>query len=346
MNKKGKRIMNLLVAGALLFDLFGCRNKKEVTEEPKDGEHIHTVDPDAPKNIESSDIVSADIAVFIANRYYGDENHDFHFQVYEENGEMMIFEEFSGVETAADEKLLSGLQKVIEDNDLASFNGVYDVTAGIAPEYQARHFLVTYGSGEKIEFTQDNNPYAIWSEELYDVIADHLAEKGDQTLYPEEDDSLMNRFRFRFEEDGIETEFSDIYISDAKSENGKKLVLQYSVYSTEKDRQIKEKYIEFPSSYFEDLTKIIAKSDVRRKYLFSRYDHKADNYGNHEEGYYGMGDKTTFDEEEDSETLFLDLYMVYESGKRINIETRKESEIEGFRPLIEELIRYHEDLFR
>ena len=347
MHRKGSRIMKLLLGSVLLFGLFGCKDKNdEVIEEPLDGENIRKEDPDAPKTIESSDIASADIAVYIAERYYGDENHDFHFQIYEENGEMVISELNSGVKDAADEKLLSKIQQVVEENDLVRYNGVYDVTAGIAPEYQARRFLLTYKSGEKIEFTMDNNPYAIWSEKLYDAIADHLAEKGNTALYPEEDDSLMNRFRLSFEEDGKETEFSDIYISDKKSENGKKLVLQYSVYDTVKGRQLKEKYIEFPESYFEDLTKIIAKTDVRRRYNFSRYDHKADNYGNHEDGYFGLGDKTTFDEEEDSKTLSLDLYMVYESGERYSIETRKESEIEGIRPLIEELINYHRSLFK
>ena len=41
----------------------------------------------------------------------------------------------------------------------------------------------------------------------------------------------------------------------------------------------------------------------------------------------------------------LDIYLDYESGSRFNIETKKESEIKAFLPLIEELLRYHEKLF-
>ncbi|MBR6233440.1 MAG: hypothetical protein IKQ98_06435, partial [Erysipelotrichaceae bacterium] len=94
--------MKLLLGSVLLFGLFGCKDKSdEVIEEPLDGENIRKEDPDAPKTIGSSDIASADIAVYIAERYYGDENHDFHFQIYEENGEMVISELNSGVKDTA-----------------------------------------------------------------------------------------------------------------------------------------------------------------------------------------------------------------------------------------------------
>ena len=336
--------MSLLLGSVLLLSLFGCEKNEEIPEEPIDGGNTHHVDPDAPKQIGSSDIASLDVCAFIANRYYGDEEHDFHFTVSEENGRKIFAEEYSGAREEADETLLRQVQEVIERNDLVSFNGVYDVTAGIAPEYQARSFLVTYGSGEKISFTMDNDPYALWAEELYDVFAGWLHEKGNDTLYPEEDDSLLTRFRLSYTDGkGMETEYSDIYIRDKNDE--KKLVLMRSVYDKKKDKEMQENYIEFPETYFEDLSRIIAGSDVRRNYRFSLYDHKEDNYGNHEAGYYGMGDKSTFDEEEDSEMMDLDIYLDYESGSRFNIETKKESEIKAFLPLIEELLRYHEKLF-
>ncbi len=344
MKKKGRVFMSFLLGSVLLLSVFGCEKNEEIEEGPVDGGNTHHVDPDAPKHIDSSKIASLDIYAFIANRYYGDEDHDFHFSIVGEDGGSVFAEEYSGAREKADEALLGQVQEVIERNELTSFNGVYDVTAGIAPEYQARSFLVTYDSGEKIAFTMDNDPYALWAEELYDVFADWLHEKGNDVLYPAEDDSLMTRFRLSYTDgDGLQTEYSDIYIRDENDE--KKLVLMRSVYDQKEEREIKEDYIGFPEAYFEGLSKIIADSHVLRNYRFSEYDHKEGNYGNHEAGYYGMGDKSTFDEEEDSEMMDLDIYLEYGSGSRYNIETKKESEIEAFLPLIEELLTYHEKLF-
>ena len=82
-----------------------------------------------------------------------------------------------------------------------------------------------------------------------------------------------------------------------------------------------------------------------RTYDFSYYDRESGNYGNHDEGYFGFGDKTTADGEADSEDLYVDLYVEYESGRRMTIETKKASEIEGLQPLIGDLLAYFEPLF-
>ena len=342
MRKKGRMLMNIVLSGLLLAGLFGCSKEEEVIDGPTSGDHIHEVDPDAPKTVASSNIISLDIALFLANRYYGDENSDFHFILQKSEDELYAIEEFSGVKEKADDALLNAIQKVIKDNDLASNNGVYDVTAGIAPDYQARRFFVEYDSGETIDFTMNNNPYAIWGEQLYDAFTNWLMSKGIDTLEPSLEDSVLTRVRFAFTEDGVKTEYSDLSIT----ENGeKKLVLSKSLYNVRKDKTIKDKQRDFPQDYFEQMTRIIFDSGLLRNYAFSYYDHKDNNYGNHDEGYYGMGDKTTFDEEKDSEDLELMIHLVYASGKRINVDTKKASEIEGFRKLIEQIMEYHESLF-
>ena len=47
----------------------------------------------------------------------------------------------------------------------------------------------------------------------------------------------------------------------------------------------------------------------------------------------------------DAADQLLDIYIEYESGRRINIETKKESEIRGFDALIEALCAYLDPLF-
>ncbi len=83
-----------------------------------------------------------------------------------------------------------------------------------------------------------------------------------------------------------------------------------------------------------------------KNYEFSFYDRAAGDWGNHDLGYYGMEPGTSADGEPDAEDKAVDLYMEFESGYGMNIETRKAGEIEGMRPLLDALIEYHESLFR
>ena len=104
-----------------------------------------------------------------------------------------------------------------------------------------------------------------------------------------------------------------------------------------KTQETEKKYILFPEDYYEEITGIFARSDLVVKYDFSYFDHGA--------GCYGMGSMTPADEEPDSDSAALVLYIEYESGKTISIDTKKASEIEGMRTLLAELLAYHGSLF-
>ena len=93
------------------------------------------------------------------------------------------------------------------------------------------------------------------------------------------------------------------------------------------------------------IAEILDKYDVVRKYEFSRYDRQENNYGNHDAGYFGWGDKTTADGEEDAQDRKVDIYVEFESGKRLNIETSKASEIDAMKPILDELTEYLDSLF-
>ena len=80
-------------------------------------------------------------------------------------------------------------------------------------------------------------------------------------------------------------------------------------------------------------------------YRIKVYLWKNNNYGNHEDGYFGWGSSPT-EEEPDEEGEGVSLYLEYEDGKHINIETRKHSELEGMKPMIGELAEYYSTLFK
>ena len=324
----------------MIFGLGGCR-KKPADDDPIDGGNTHRVDPDAPKEISSSDILDFEASFFSATRYKTDEDDRFfHFVVKEENGKLTASEKVAGVSVEAGEELLNSLQEIIVKNDLVKMNGLYDVTAGLAPEYQPGGLTVHYKSGETLTFTTDNNPYALWSEEVYDVFAKWFADHGDPSLYPSFDDLVVTRFHLEYEEDGKRYSYGGIKYSEDPT-----LYLRKEIERTSDWKTLYEKMIDFPEDYFEKITEIFLSTDLVRNYRFSYYDHEAGNYGNHDEGYYGMGDKTTADHEEDSETRMIDIYVECANGSRFNIETRKDSEIDAMMPVIRLFTDYLDTLF-
>ena len=80
------------------------------------------------------------------------------------------------------------------------------------------------------------------------------------------------------------------------------------------------------------------------KYDFSTWGYSSNGLNGHDEGYFGWATSTDADEI-DSNGLLVDIYVEYESGKILNIETRKESEIAAMKPFLDELLEYHNSLY-
>jgi len=332
--KKGRKIMMIFLGTALLFNLFGC-DKKE--EEPTSGDNTTVIDENAPKKIESKKICELYAPMNIATRWHGDEDHDFEFEIKkDEKGILTAYENVTGIFAECDEDLLYDLQAVIDKRDLASLNGVYDVTAGLAPEMEEKQFRVEYESGEKIEFTRNNQPYSLWGEEFYDVFAKWFEEKGMNDLYPDKEDTQVTRIRFWFMEDKVRKEYGLM-------KKGDSYVLNKSVYDFKKEKSVYDKSVKIPKDFYEEITRIADSYELVRRYDFSSYDYDNNNYGNHGRGYYGFGEKPQG--EEDSTDMSLTLHLEYESGKRVNIDTKKESEIKAMRSLIDELLNYLDKAF-
>ncbi len=346
--KKEKRIMAALLCALLVFGLCGCGGKpadQEVTDEPVDGGNTHRVDPDAPKVIGSKDITDLETSFFVATRWDSEENGFFRFTVRQAGGALTATEENRGISCPADGTLLGALQEIIDRYGLASQNGLYDVTAGLAPEYQPGGITVLYASGEKLTFTTDNNPYAMWAQDVYDVFAEWFAGNGIEELYPARETSQITSVRFRYMEDGLLYEYGPVNVQENNAIDGETHLLEKEIYDNGKEDTVFEAYMLIPEDYFAQLTAIVEKTDLDRNYMFSSFNHKSLSYDNHDLGFFGMGNKVPDYSEPDSEDMQLTLHLAYESGHRINIDTRKASEIEGMRPIIDALIAYHDSLF-
>ena len=344
-NRKGVILMAALLSLLVLFLLTACTQETEPEPEPIDGGTTTHIDANAPKAIESKDITAFSLNCYLSNRWRGDEERFFRFKIEEENGVLTASEERSGISRPADAALLTALQEIIDKYELVKNNGIYKVTAGLPPEFQESTLFAGYASGETLTFTRNNEPAAEWAEDIYDLFADWFAANGDETLRPAKEETLVTRLDLRIREGAVWTEFGGINVQEEDAIDRQTYLLFHEVYDEQAQSMIERQFRLFPEDYYESLTAILADHDAVRTYEFSYYDRESGNYGNHDEGYYGFGSKTTADGEEDSEDLYVDLYVEYESGRRMTIETRKASEIEGLQPLLQGLQAYLEPLF-
>ena len=343
--KKGKRIMAAMLCVLLLFGLCGCARKPNMADEPVDGGNTHHVDSGAPKVIESKDITDLKMSFFVATRWDSEENGFFTFTVGQEGGALTATEENRGIRCPADGTLLTALQEIIDRYDLASQNGLYDVTAGLAPEYQPGGITVLYASGEKLTFTTDNNPFAMWAQDAYDVFAEWFAINGIEDLYPAKETSRITGLRFGYQVDGLYKEYGPVTVQESHAIDGETHLLEKEIYDIEKQKTVSSEYILIPEDYYDQLTAIIAATDLDRNYMFSSFNHESMSYDNHDLGFFGMGNKVPDYSEPDSGDMELTLHLAYESGHRINIDTKKQSELEGMGSIIGALIMYHDSLF-
>lgn len=350
--KKGSHMTILLIGLLLLFVLTACTDAQDpgLIGEPVDGGTVTDgTDPNAPKVIESKDITGFD-ANFVSSIRWRTATESrteaFRFVVSPDaDGVLTAAEEEYGFRAPADESLLTGLQEIIDRYGLVSMNGTYRVTAGLPWEYQASWLTVDYASGEKLWFTVNNEPFAEWTADVYDLFAAWFEAKGAGSLYPPKEDSPVTRLKLAYMENSREVSYGKIRVDDADAIDGQTEVLYREVYDHAAEQELDDIFILFPEDYLERVTEIFAGTDVLRQYDFSEFSFDTFNFGNHEAGYYGMSGGRPDYSEPDADGMALDIYLELENGRRFNIETKKASEIEGMKGLISELIEYHDSLF-
>lgn len=179
MKKRIISVLVLLLCAFMAFGLAGCGD-----ENIEDGGTTDLTDYNAPKEIKSKDIKDFSVTFCLAGEWTpGRESLKCDFKVKKnQKGELTASESTLGISVPAGKSLFNKIQKIIDKYKLVENNGVYRVTAGLAPECQKCSMTVNYRSGEKLTFTTNNDPYEKWAEEMYQVFADWFAENGDKSL--------------------------------------------------------------------------------------------------------------------------------------------------------------------
>ncbi len=313
---------------AFLFCLLtGCR--AAVEEEPISGGTIDHSDPDAPHVIKSRDIAEFHAPLWLNERWTAEDSREFEFQIVPDSSGTLIASELnSGLSLPADRELLDSLQNVIDQYDLAAMNGMHKFTAGLSPEYQEREIAVHYVSGETLRFLTNNEPDALWEEAIYDTFADWFSRHGEPSLYPLPETSPVISLSVFLKDQDRQTEYR-IRTKETMR------VLSKECYASETNTVLINAETECTDALCAEISALLERYHLTRKYDFSRFDHEARNYGNHDRGYYGFGPQP--EGEEDSDTDVLNASILFESGKRVRISTGKQSELDGMKPMLDEL---------
>lgn len=285
------------------------------------GGHIDNTDPNAPKHIESTEITEFDSDFYAERRWNKEEISHFIFQIKkDESGVLTAYEKETGISCPADEYLLEDLQDIIEARDLVSYNGWYEKTNGIPPEFGPFFFKATYESGEVLEFTMEGP--AEWRDDVYDVFAEWFSENGIDDLYPEKPDANVTRINFKYVDEEMAVNIHETEVLKEDAIDGETHLLELD-YEDKKNPELSEElFIKIPDGYFKRITEIINGSDIVR-------DH-----------YFGLLDSDVTDAYN-----FLDVYFEYDDDTRVSVETHDKSQIERERFVIDQMLSYHESIF-
>ena len=93
----------------------------------------------------------------------------------------MVYERKSNIQYKADDTLLTNIQSIIENEYLVLQNGIYRLRTGVDPKYQKCKLNVIYDSNETLNFTINNDPHAIWAEQLVTVFCNWFKEKEESS---------------------------------------------------------------------------------------------------------------------------------------------------------------------
>ncbi len=337
--KRSARRLNIIVAvllcAALLFALAGCDHSLEPQPdpefEPTTGGTTNKTDPDAPKEIESKDITSFYATFYWTGEWineYGGNQYEFKASI-NEDGSITAEETSQGISLTGSGGLMEKLQEMIDDNDLAAQNGVYEVTAGLPPEFDHCSVNVDYASGENLTFTTNNNPDAQWIKDTYFAFAEWFAENGDASLVPDKHEGEVERLTLVLRDGDVRYRYGDWMLQNGDNPDIKERILERDVYDYAAEDDVTDDYMPYYEEFYDGI------DDILSYYDLSPFDSLS--------AYYGQGRNTT--DKEDPESADLVIRIEYKDDYRLTIATSDEKDREILEPLVDEIIGYFDQVF-
>ena len=321
---------------------FGCRRT------PRPGEHVDVIDGgtrdesdyDAPKEIESHELVSFETEFFRNSDWVYDKERYYDFKLKKsEDGTFVVTEGYNDdLRSETDADFAAKLDQLIRDQDLIRLNGMSRQTYGILPEYGPYLLRAEYASGEKLYFYINDDPNAAWTFAMLDLFAREFGAHGVNDLLPPKETSEMTRFSLEYAFDDIRYCYGEIIVpvtEEEKNRTFEEIVThgydesgcETMVYSRPWDRSGKTEtggMVKVPivDGYYAGLQKIVEENEL---------------------AYIQNGEIIPSDFDYENTPQFYEFYIEYASGKRMSGFSCDPEKCEKFRPIAEAFSAYYED---
>jgi len=237
----------------------------------------------------------------------GDDDYSGFYNFLIEDGQMS--ESHLNISVPVSDEVLAELQAIIDRNELVLDNGIDRHTDGLPAEFQPCYFNAVYKSGERLCFSYDNNPFALWAREIFDLFRNTFIENGHDELLPSREARTIKNFCLSFQ-------FSDDFFEYTFIKDGDDIKL-YQVVSCSNE---KEAYVRVDEEVLENLQLIVEKYKLKK---FHDDEHR---------------------ERLQGDDLF-DIYIDYENHHQITGVSYDEETLNEFKSLVGDLNRDLQALF-
>lgn len=164
----------VLVGVAVFLVLVGCKKSPQETDDI-DGGVVHNVSTDAPKQIQSTEIVSFSCEFSTLDRSLSDTEIAGHYFVLYAGPDGGLFEPSNRQEVfqthtfTPDSAFFDKLQSIVAKYDLAQHNGQYHTVSGLPPHFGIK-LNIQYASGESIS-ASNNQDCFLSTEAMEELVA-------------------------------------------------------------------------------------------------------------------------------------------------------------------------------
>ena len=207
-------------------------------------------DPNAPKEIQSKNIVEFS-AYFCAYNRFGGNRPEFHNPSVKKDsntGEFVL--SVDGRDLKTDKDFMDKLQELIDKNHLVSENGHSLRVDGLPPEYQPYSFKAVYDSGEELSFNVGGNPGAPWCVDLRKLLCKELVKHGIEDMLPPKADRNVVRFDLKLYDWPRNVQYNNIYMED-DDQGGRCFHYMKNVWNRETDQNECDRIIKVDEAFFE-----------------------------------------------------------------------------------------------
>lgn len=304
-------------------------------EEPISGGVTDNTDYNAPKVIESDNLVS--LLVGFYHDFKFDRGHGMYYTFYlepDENGKLILKDNSVDEGFEVDKSVLKGAQEIIRKNNLAAVNGIHKTTAGLPPEYQPCFIEAKYDSGEYISYTANSDPTSEWGEDFVDYFGQIVADNGDDRYLTAKLSGTIKRFSLDIKSGDLLYSYDKINVPVSGTPSGIKEIIEGTdtneyevklnrlIYDLAKEEILDDTIAEPSPEYYEGLMQIISENEIRD------FDNNC----------------TSSDlVDSDNPTDYFDFYIEFESGDRMSGAGADPEVLEAFEPLKEQLVTFMDE---